>query len=241
MDKRLSILASAVLICLSQFGRAQHGQLKLISTDVGHGGTNVYFAGSCLMAFAPDPSNPYGSPFDAYCTVLNVDAYIGSSWGATQLNTNSFVPSPNSGVVAPATWAQTGSEIAWLANTYGVTTNAEQAAATQLSIWDLAEGGNGASTDLFFNSSTGEIKSWSFTDNTIADAQTYASNAIAAFGAGARPVDTWFQADVVLNSNGSYTHVSQDFVRPGATPEPFTLGLSVVGIAVAGYRRRRTR
>src|SRR5579871_727799 len=240
MKKALITLSALSLAGISQMGFAQHGQLNLINTDVGHGGTNVYFAGSCLMSFAPDASGVFGTPFDAYCTVLKVDAFIVNTSGATKLDTTSFVPSPNSGVISPASWQQTGSEIAWLANNYGVTSNAEQAAATQLAIWDLAEGGNGTAGDLFFNSSTGEIRSWSFADNTIPDAVVYAANAVDAYNNGARAVDDWYQADTVQNPNGSYTHVSQDFVAPAPTPEPLTLGLGLAGVGLAIRRRKRS-
>lgn len=243
MKTALSFVAAISLAGISQLSHAQHGQLNLNSTDVGHGGAGVYFAGSVLLQFAPDSTQTFGTPFDAYCTVLNVDAYIGSTWGATQLDTTQFVPSPDTSVIGSAQWQQAGSEIAWVANTYGITTDAEQAAATQLAIWDIAEGGNGTANDRFFDPTIGEIKSWSFTDNTILDAQAFAAGAVAAYADGARATDVWFQADTVVNQNGSITHVSQDFVTPGATPgatpEPLTLGLGVAGIGMA--IRRRTR
>ena len=229
MNKALSIFAAISCVGLSQLSHAQHGRLNLISTDVGEGGANVYFAGSVLMAFAPGTNDPFGSHFDAYCTVLNVDAYIGSTWGATKLDTTHFVPSPNASILPSAADARVGSEIAWLANTYGITHNTEQAAATQLAIWDLAEGGSGAAGDHFFST---EISSWSFSNNVIGDSRTYAADAISAYGHGTRAVDTWYQADVVNN-----THVSQDFVTPNPTPEPITLGLGVAGIGLAIRRR----
>lgn len=194
-------------------------QSVLIGNYVGSG-----FVGLSHDNFQPDMS--FSLPaysFLGYCTDLEIPAYWNTNYYEfTQVTTAGFYQLNQAGNVNQ----QLGSEISWIADYTGFTSNANVATAGQLAIWEI----QGLSlTDV--ESHLGA----NFTPGQASTAAGYVSDAETAYANGVRSVSPWFESPY---TNGS--QVTQDFVEPVATPEPrseMVLGLALVGL----FLRRRAR
>lgn len=185
------------------------------------------FFGVVDMTFTPTIGSQ--TTFAAYCTDRNVNAYIGSTWDATKSTTDDFVPPSNSTLVGSAADKTAGGEIAYLVNTFGNTMDNDTAAAVQLAVWDISEGGSGVGTDNVFQTVGAELSS-----SIVSMAEGFDAAAL-----GMSNTNDWYEA--ARDSNGNA--VSQDFVAmnttPSGSPEPFTMGIGMAGVATFFARRRR--
>jgi hypothetical protein len=216
-------------LALGVLGLAGADTLTL-DTPVGAGDwVGSDFFGIVDLTFTPDVGE--ANTFAGYCTDRNVNAYIGSTWDASKLTTEDFVPPSNSTISTSSGAEIAGGEIAYLVNTFGNTADNDTAAAVQLAVWDIAEGGDGSASDNVFQTIGTELSS-----SIVTTAEGFDADAL-----GMSNVDDWYEAGRDGNGNA----VSQDFVSmdsaPSGSPEPFTMAIGMAGIGTFFARRTRAK
>jgi hypothetical protein len=175
-----------------------------------------FYAGqdSATVSANSDLSN--GMTFNTFCVDLDHDVNNGQIYPVNVLSTDNALAN--------------GGAVAYLYQTYGVGTlsDADYAAALQLAIWDeVANGGQGQSP-------TSPLQ-YSIPNQTVADDLAFfLSDANAHTASG-----QWLQS---VDNPVGYTQ-GQGFLIPSSqpVPEPSTIVLAALAVALAGLRYRRSR
>jgi len=227
MNLKYLFTMSTAALAVSSFAQVT-GTFSLDQSDlVGLSFANG-FVGLSHDNFTPDAIyniQPYS--FEGFCTDLQIPAYWNTLYmGDTRVTTQDFYLLNQ----APTVSAQIGSEISWIANHYGFTTNDDTAGEAQLAIWEV-EG-----------SSLLDVQTYLGGAFTTADANAAAGMVTAAqngYAGGVRSVSPWYESPFTANDYPN--QVTQNFVQPMATPESPSQIVVAMGLIGIFLRRRAVR